>query len=124
MQRKGAVTGAIISAGDNSIAGQSRVCILVVAGGGEQSKRGVVAQAVIHRQTRSDAPGVLDVNSQSLNVLREAAVARGSGLAIDIGGDGRSASGTEIKLRGIGRVKAGIIRVGENRFGRGSECAA
>src|SRR5216684_2190779 len=73
---------------------------------------------------RSDAPGVLGVDSQTLHVLREAAIAAPSGGASHTDRDGRSASGTEIKLRWVGGVKAGIVRIGQNGLGGGGEGAA
>jgi hypothetical protein len=80
--------------------------------------------AVVDYQMRSDAPGVLGVNSQALHILREAAVAGGIREAADTAGHGRSAAQVEIKLGRIRGVEARIIGVGKNRFGGGGESAA
>src|SRR6266481_4004863 len=99
------------NAGNNSIAGQGRIRALAVTGSREQPRRRIVAKAVIDRQMRRDAPGVLRVNSETLDVLREAAIAGRSGSASHVGRNGRGARGAEIKLRRISRIKAGIVRI-------------
>src|SRR5258708_131675 len=111
-------------AGDNSIACESGIQGLVVAGSEKKGERGVVAQAVVDGQTRSDAPGILGVDSQTLNVLRKAAVTGGSCGAPDTGRDGRSTRGAEIKGGRIGGVEAGVIRISQYRFGGSGEGAA
>src|SRR5712692_4499156 len=111
-------------AGDNTVAGEGGIHVLVMAGSDEEAKGAVVAQAVVDCQMRGDAPGILDVNSEPLHVLREAAIAGRSGGACHAGRDRRSAGGAEIKDGGIGGVETGIVRVGQNGFGSGGEGAA
>src|SRR5579859_2766217 len=69
-------------------------------------------------------PGIFGVEAEALNILGEATVAGGRGFAIDAGGNGRGASETKIKLRGIRRVKGRIVRIREQCFGGRGEGAA
>src|SRR5690242_4288954 len=69
-------------------------------------------------------PGIFSVQTEALNILGEAAGARGRGSAIDGEANGRGAGDAEIKLRGIRRVKTRIIRIGEQSFGGRCESPA
>src|SRR5260370_23198544 len=73
---------------------------------------------------RSDAPGVLGVNSQALHVLRKTSITSRSGRASHAGRDRRCAGGAEIKEGRIRSVEAGIFRIGKNGFGSGGKRAA
>src|SRR5260370_32565105 len=73
---------------------------------------------------RSDAPGVLGVNSQALHVLRKTSITSRSGRASHAGRDRRGAGGAEIKEGRIRSVEAGIFRIGKNGFGSGGKRAA
>src|SRR5258707_10035535 len=66
---------------------------------------------------RTDAPGVLGVEAETLHILREAAIPRRRGGATDIGGHRCGTLHTEIKERRIRHVKARILGVGKNGFG-------
>src|SRR5438132_5201542 len=47
------------------------VAVLVDAFSAEESESGVVAQAVVDRQFRQDAPCIFGIQAQSLDILRE-----------------------------------------------------
>jgi len=83
------------NAGNNSIADQGRIRALAVTGSREQSKRRVVAKAVIDRQMRRDAPGVLRVNSKPLHILRKAAIAGRVAVQVTLAGTG----GAHVELK-------------------------
>jgi hypothetical protein len=95
---------------------QKRILRLAAAGSVEQTKGSIVAQAVVEREAWRDAPGVFGVKTQTLHVLREAAIADGSESAA------RGDVGSE--LRGIGEIKRRVLRERDKRFRCGGEGAA
>src|SRR5260370_33410781 len=66
---------------------------------------------------RTDAPGVLGVEAETLHILREAAIPRRRGGATDIGGRRCGPLHPEIKERRIRRVKARTLGRGKKGFG-------
>src|SRR5580658_7127808 len=83
---------------------QRRIDRLALTGTGEQSESGVVSQAVIHDEPRSDPPGILGVDTEALHILREAAVACGC--------DGASCGVIRGELGKISEIKSRIFGEG------------
>src|SRR6267378_2626762 len=118
--------------GDNTVAGEGGIEALVVAGSDEEAKGSVVAQAVVDCQIPSEAPGILSVKSQALDVLREAAIAtrskRGEGTwgirrlvcrIVGIAGH----DGGKLALM-IGQIEARILRRRVDILGGGGQGTA
>ena len=96
-----------------SSASKKGFCDLAAARGVEQTKRCVVAQAVIDGEVSRDAPGIFGVDAEPLDILRKAAVASGSDAASCAGRDERrrrGRAGSEIgrELCGVRGVIRGI----------------
>src|SRR5258708_144057 len=83
-----------------------RVLCLIAAIGIEQTKRSVIAQAVIDCEVVPDAPGILRVEAQPLHLLRKAAIAFGDGLVCRV-------SQVSCKSARVGKIKAWIFRKSE-----------
>src|SRR6202790_2032501 len=60
---------------------KGRIERLAFPGSGEQPESRLITHSVVHRQVVRNAPGVLSVKSESLNVLGKAAVTSGSKVA-------------------------------------------
>jgi hypothetical protein len=84
----------------------SRVVALVAAIGVKEPESSVIAQAVIHREIRAYAPGILRIKSQPLYVLGETAIAAEFRLV-------RRISQVSCQRPGIREIKTWIIRQSE-----------
>ena len=52
-----------------------RVLVLIASIGIEETKGGVVAEAIIYGEVRADAPGILSIEAQPLDILRKLSAA-------------------------------------------------
>jgi len=101
--------------------GEGGIRGLVAAGGDEQTKGGVVAQAGIDSEGGCYSPGVFCVQAEAADALRKSAVAGSGrifcGAARKIGiGSGGKRIWTIGENGGIGGIETGILRIGEQRF--------
>src|SRR6516225_8705054 len=59
---------------NDPIRGKGGIDALVVARGHEQPERGVVTQSGVHREGRSDTPGIFRIEAEAADALRKRAV--------------------------------------------------
>src|SRR6266478_2367970 len=68
------------NAGHNSVASESGIQALVMAGSREKTERCVVAQAGVQRKRGFDAPGIFGVEAEAADALRKGAVSGAGGI--------------------------------------------
>src|SRR5579863_4115353 len=94
----------------------SRIVELAAAGRVEQSESGLIAQSIVHGEVRCDAPGILNIQPEPLNILVKAAI------------QGRSRGGTSSQigqeLRRVAKICGWILWKFVQRFLVARESAA
>src|SRR6266481_235162 len=68
------------NAGHNSVAGESGIQALVMAGSCEETEGCVITQADVQRKRGFDAPGIFGIEAEAADALRKGAVSGAGGV--------------------------------------------